>query len=123
MSSFIYKIDHLLTILNLTNPGTQLTDANRILFSSTLFTVTAAVFWYILVQINKGAGSWGKFKDAITMEFVPEIHVLQERKSLRNIRQVKSMANCKPEFRIVVLIIPEKAYGEKFDNFFSRIKI
>lgn len=117
VNTWLYKVEQYLTLIHLTNPGTPLNDASRVMYASTFLTGTAAVWWHTVVQVNQTPATWAEFKELIVKEFVPDDHVRRSRDKLRKLKQTTSVSNFLSDFRNLVLTIPDMTDGESGIHF------
>lgn len=122
ISTWLYKIEQYIQLVQLTNPNFQLTEANKILFASTFLTETAAVWWFTQIQSNIAPTTWVDFKNALTREFIPEDHIRRARDKLRRCKQGGSVSKYITEFRNAILAVQDVGEGEKFDRFVEGLK-
>lgn len=122
VNTWLYKVEQYLVLVQLSNPGVQLTEGNRILYASTFLTGTAAVWWYTLVQSKWPPTTWEQFKAKVVAEFVPEDHVRRARERLRKLRRTTSVAKYLSDFRNLCLTVPGMTDGEMWDKFCAGLK-
>lgn len=122
VSTWLYKVEQYLVLMQLNNPAAQLLEANRILYASTFLTGTAAVWWYTLVQSNTVPTTWDQFKAKVVAEFVPDDHVRRARDKMRKLQQTGSVSKYLAEFRNVTITIPGINDGEMWDRFCAGLK-
>lgn len=122
VNTWIFKIQQYLSLAALSNPATQLTDENRILFASSFLTSTAASWWYTVVQSGQTPSTWEEFRIMVLNEFVPSDHVRRARDKLRRLRQTASVSKYLSEFRNCILTISDISEGELLDRFIQGLK-
>lgn len=122
VNTWLYKMEQYLAIVQLSNPGTELGEGNKIIYASTFFTGTAAVWWFTLVKGGTVPTSWEDFKKTVIAEFVPPDHVRRARDKLRGLKHNSSVSKYLAEFRNVTLTIPDMSDGEKMDRFCTGLK-
>lgn len=122
INTWIYKIDQYLSLMQISNPGTNVTEECQIMFASSFLTETAAVWWFTLVQNATTPSTWQEFKQALMAEFLPEDHIRRARDRLRRVKQKGSASEYIAEFRNIILAVPDISEGEKFDRFIEGLK-
>jgi Retrotransposon gag protein len=103
-------------------PLTHSNDVTKISYASSLFTQTAATWWYMLVQTESVPGSWEAFKVAVRTEFVPQESSRRARDRLRKMYQKRLVASYISEFRNIALTIPGIIEEEQLDRFCEVLK-
>lgn len=122
VNTWIYKMEQYLGIVQVSNPHAELTDATRIMYASTFFSGTAAVWWFTICQWKRAPSTWSDFKKTVTAEFVPVDHVRRSMDKLRRLKHTGSVSQFLAKFRKVILTSQELSEGEKLDRFCSALK-
>jgi Retrotransposon gag protein len=106
VNTWIYQVEQYFAIVQVRDPETTLSDETKLTYASSLFTQTAAAWWYRLVQIGQVPGTWEAFIGVLRAEFIPQDHVRRARDKLRKLRQRTFVTAYISEFRNLVLTIP-----------------
>jgi Retrotransposon gag protein len=77
--------------------GDTTDDGTNITYASSLFSKTAAMWWYMLVQAGQVPTSWEAFRGKVRSEFIPQDHMRTSRDRLRKLRQRASVASYVPD--------------------------
>jgi hypothetical protein len=122
VNTWLYQVEQYLALVQVGSPETPINDGTKISYASSLFTQTAATWWYIMVQAGSMPGSWEAFKLAVRSEFVPKDSSRRARDRLRKIYQARSVSSYISEFRNVALTIPGITDEEQLDRFCEGLK-
>lgn len=122
VSSWIFKMEQYLSLTQLSNPTTNISDENRITFASSFFTGNAASWWFTVVRSGQIPSSWNDFKALVVNEFIPNDHERRARDKLRRLKQTLSVSKYLSECRNCTLGINDISDGEKFDRFVQGLK-
>lgn len=122
VNTWLYKMEQYLVILQLGNPGQVLSEANKIVYTSTFLTGTAAVWWYTIVQASQVLTTWSDFRKKVVTEFVPSGHIRRSRDKLRRLKHTTSVSKYLAEFRNLILTIPNMSDEERQDRVYSGLK-
>ena len=122
VETWLYQVEQYLALVQIGAPSTPINDVTKISYASSLFTQTAATWWYMLVQGGNVPGNWEAFKIAVRTEFVPQDSSRRARDRLRKLYQKKSVASYIAEFRNIALTIPGITEEEQLDRFCEGLK-
>jgi Retrotransposon gag protein len=122
VETWLYQVEQYLALVQVGAPETPINDVTKISYASSLFTQTAATWWYMLVQTGIVPGSWEAFKVAVRTEFVPQDSSRRARDRLRKLYQKRSVASYISEFRNIALTIPGITEEEQLDRFCEGLK-
>jgi Retrotransposon gag protein len=109
-------------LVQVSSTETPLDDGTKITYASSLFSQTAATWWYTLVQAAHVPTSWDAFMGKVRSEFIPQDHIRRSRDKLRKLRQRSSVASYVSEFRNIALTISGITDDEQFDRFCEGLK-
>jgi Retrotransposon gag protein len=122
VETWLYQVEQYLALVQVGSPETPINDETKMSYASSLFTQTAATWWYMLVQAGSVPGNWEAFKVAVRSEFVPQDSSRRARDKLRKLYQVRSVSSYISEFRNVALTIPGITDEEQLDRFCEGLK-
>lgn len=122
VETWLYQLEQYLTLVQMQNTELVLNDGAKIMYATTLFTSTAASWWFMKVAANAVPDSFQEFKNLVRAEFIPADSVRRARDKLRNLHQKYSVAAYLSEFRNVALSIPGISMDEMLDKFVSGLK-
>jgi hypothetical protein len=72
LETWLYQVEQYLVLVQIGAPSTPINDVTKISYASSLFTQTAATWWYRFVQAGNVPGNWEAFKISVRTEFVPQ---------------------------------------------------
>jgi hypothetical protein len=119
---WLYQVQQYFTLVQVGSTGTPLDDGTMITYASSLFSKTAATWWYMLVQAGQVPTSWEAFMGKVRSEFIPQDHIRRSRDRLRKLRQRTSLVSYISEFRNIALTISGITEDEQFDRFCEGLK-
>jgi Retrotransposon gag protein len=122
VETWLYQVEQYLALVQVGAPETPLDDVTKIMYASSLFTQTAATWWYMLVQGGSVPAGWDAFKVAVRTEFIPQDSSRRARDKLRNLYQRRSVGSYVTEFRNIALTIPGITEEEQLDRFCEGLK-
>lgn len=104
-------------LLLIGNPQIQLNEQTKMSFASTLLTRTASNRWHIKVMSQAVPQSLDDIKVAVSIELIPFDHVRRRRDKVHKLVQHSSISKCLNEFRILIITVRDRNYGEMLDTF------
>jgi hypothetical protein len=119
---WLYQVQQYFTLVQVGSTGTPLDDGTMITYASSLFSKTAATWWYMLVQAGQVPTSWEAFMRKVRSDFIPQDHIRRSRDRLRKLRQRTSLISYISEFRNIALTISGITEDEQFDRFCEGLK-
>jgi Retrotransposon gag protein len=122
VETWLYQVEQHLALVQIGAPSTPINDVTKISYASSLFTQTAATWWYMLVQAGNVPGNWEAFKIAVRTEYVPQDSSRRARDRIRKLCQKVSVASYISEFRNIVITIPGITAEEQLDRFCEGLK-
>jgi hypothetical protein len=63
VETWLYQVEQYLSLVQVGSPETPINDETKISYASSLFTQTAATWWYMLVQAGSVPGNWENMKE------------------------------------------------------------
>lgn len=121
VEAWIYSVESYLKLVQL-GSTVAISDNDKMTFAATLFSGSAANWWFVVVQSNQVPETWIEFLSRIREEFVPFDAERLARDRLHSIKQVTSVVDFLNKFRNIILTIPGMTDGEKWDRFRMGLK-
>lgn len=122
VTTWLFKIQLYLSFSALSNPNAEISDENRILFTSSYMIGTVATWWYTMIRSGQTPTTWDAFRTIVLNEFVPADHVRRSRDRLRRLKQTTSFSKYLADFRNCSLMVSDMLDGERFDRFVQGLK-
>lgn len=121
VEAWIYSIDSYIQLVQLGSP-VAISDSDKIKFAATLFSGSAASWWFLVFQSHEVPATWNDFVRMLRAEFVPFDAERLARDRLHALRQVTSVIDYITKFRNIILTIPGMSESEKWDRFRMGLK-